>query len=66
MSVTFLRQSHILHARGAHGVTLRFVGSYSRNTIWFSVGGGIAGGSSKDKYYGWEVGSDPTLLKPVF
>lgn len=43
-----------------------FVGSYSRNTIWFSVGGGIAGGSSKDKYYGWEVGSDPTLLKPVF
>ncbi len=23
MSVTFLRQSHILHARGAHGVTLR-------------------------------------------
>ena len=43
-----------------------FVGSHSRNTIWFSVGGGIAGGSSKDKYYGWEVGSDPTLLKPVF
>lgn len=43
-----------------------FVGSHTRNTIWFSVGGGIAGGSSKDKYYGWEVGSDPNDLKPVF
>lgn len=43
-----------------------FVGSHSRNTIWFSAGGGIAGGSSKDKYYGWEVGSDPNLIKPVF
>ncbi|MDE6269683.1 MAG: DUF5074 domain-containing protein, partial [Muribaculaceae bacterium] len=43
-----------------------FVGSHSRNTIWFSAGGGIAGGSAKDKYYGWEVGSDPNSLVPVF
>lgn len=43
-----------------------FVGSHSRNTIWFSAGGGIAGGSSKDKYYGWNVGSDPADLRPVF
>lgn len=43
-----------------------FVGSHSRNTIWFSAGGGIAGGSSKDKYYGWEVGSNPASLVPVF
>ncbi len=43
-----------------------FVGSKGRNTIWFSTGGGIAGGSAKDKYYGWDVGSDPELLTPVF
>lgn len=43
-----------------------FVGSHSRNTIWFNTGGGIAGGSSKDRFYGWEVGSDPSELKPVF
>lgn len=43
-----------------------FVGCNSRNTIWFAVGGGIAGGSSKDKYYGWDIGSDPNALKPVF
>ncbi len=43
-----------------------FVGCTSRNTIWFSAGGGIAGGSSTDKYYGWEVGSDPENLTPVF
>jgi hypothetical protein len=43
-----------------------FVGSHSRNTIWFSVGGGIAGGSSTDKYYGWDVGTDPTNIIPVF
>lgn len=43
-----------------------FVGCNSRNIIWFSAGGGIAGGSAKDKYYGWEVGSDPELLTPVF
>jgi len=43
-----------------------FIGSHSRNTIWFSAGGGIAGGSDKDKYYGWDVGSDPNTLKPVF
>lgn len=43
-----------------------FVGSHSRNTIWFSVGGGIAGGSSTDKYYGWNVGSDPATLTPAF
>lgn len=43
-----------------------FVGSHTRNTIWFSAGGGIAGGSAKDKYYGWDVGSNPNDLKPVF
>ncbi len=43
-----------------------FTGSHTRNTIWFSAGGGIAGGSSKDKYYGWEVGTDPATLVPVF
>lgn len=43
-----------------------FVGSYGRNAIWFSVGGGIAGGSSKDKYYLWEVGSSPDAVKVVF
>lgn len=43
-----------------------FVGSYGRNAIWFSAGGGIAGGSSKDKYYVWEVGSAPDAVKLVF
>ncbi len=43
-----------------------FVGSHSRNTIWFSAGGGIAGGSATDKFYGWDVGSDPASLVPVF
>ncbi len=43
-----------------------FVGCHSRNTLWFSAGGGIAGGSSKDKYYGWEVGTDPASITPVF
>ncbi len=43
-----------------------FVGCHSRNTLWFSAGGGIAGGSAKDKYYGWEIGSDTADLKPVF
>ncbi len=43
-----------------------FTGCDSSNTIWFSTGGGIAGGSSKDRYYGWNVGSDPATLTPVF
>lgn len=43
-----------------------FVGSHRRNALWFSAGGGIAGGSSKDKYYCWEVGSDPSDVKLVF
>lgn len=43
-----------------------FVGSHGRNAIWFSVGGGIAGGSSKDKYYVWEVGSAPDAVKIAF
>lgn len=43
-----------------------FVGCHSRNTIWFNTGGGIAGGSSSDRFYGWEIGSDPASLQPVF
>ena len=43
-----------------------FVGCNSRNTIWFSTGGGIAGGSASDKYYGWDVGSSPNDIVPVF
>lgn len=43
-----------------------FVGSYGRNAIWFSSGGGIAGGSAKDKYYVWDVGSSPDAVKLVF
>lgn len=44
----------------------QFVGSYGRNALWFSAGGGIAGGSSQDKYYVWEVGSSPDSVKVVF
>ena len=43
-----------------------FVGSHTTNCIWFSVGGGIAGGSSKDKYYQWEVGTPASDIKLVF
>ena len=43
-----------------------FVGSHSRNALWFSAGGGIAGGSSKDKYYCWEIGTDPSEIRLVF
>lgn len=43
-----------------------FVGCQSRNTLWFNTGGGIAGGSSSDRFYGWEIGSDPTDLQPIF
>lgn len=43
-----------------------FVGCTSRNVIWFSAGGGVMGGSSKDKYYCWEVGTDPAGMQPVF
>lgn len=43
-----------------------FVGCHSRNTLWFNTGGGIAGGSSSDRFYGWEIGSDPSNLQPVF
>lgn len=46
--------------------TTPFIGSHTTNKIWFSVGGGIAGGSSKDKYYGWEVGTNPSDLIPAF
>lgn len=43
-----------------------FVGSHTTNCIWFSVGGGVAGGSSKDKYYQWEVGTPASDIKLVF
>ncbi|MDE7159484.1 MAG: DUF5074 domain-containing protein [Muribaculaceae bacterium] len=43
-----------------------FVGSHTANKIWFSAGGGIAGGSSKDKFYCWEVGTDPDDIRLVF
>ena len=43
-----------------------FVGCHSRNTLWFNTGGGIAGGSSSDRFYGWEIGSDPATLQPIF
>lgn len=43
-----------------------FIGSHTTNKIWFSAGGGIAGGSSKDKYYGWEVGTNPSDIMPAF
>ncbi|MDE6134072.1 MAG: DUF5074 domain-containing protein, partial [Muribaculaceae bacterium] len=43
-----------------------FVGSHTTNCIWFSAGGGIAGGSSKDKYYQWEVGTPASDIKLVF
>ncbi|MDE6555634.1 MAG: DUF5074 domain-containing protein, partial [Duncaniella sp.] len=43
-----------------------FVGSSKTNCIWFSTGGGIAGGSSKDKYYQWEVGTPAEEIKVVF
>lgn len=43
-----------------------FVGSAKTNTIWFSAGGGIAGGGASDKYYGWNVGSDPSTMQPAF
>lgn len=43
-----------------------FVGSHTTNKIWFTGSTGITGGSATDKYYGWEVGSDPAALLPVF
>lgn len=43
-----------------------FVGSHTTNCIWFSAGGGVAGGSSKDKYYQWEVGTPASDIKLVF
>lgn len=43
-----------------------FVGSYDSNTLWFNTGGGITGGSSSDRFYGWEIGSDPAGLTPLF
>ena len=43
-----------------------FVGSHTTNCIWFSAGGGIAGGSAKDKYYQWEVGTPASEIKLVF
>lgn len=43
-----------------------FVGSHITNCIWFSAGGGIAGGSAKDKYYQWEVGTPASEIKLVF
>lgn len=42
-----------------------FTGCQSRNVLWFNTGGGIAGGSSKDRFYGWEIGSDPTELTAI-
>ncbi len=43
-----------------------FVGCHSSNALWFSVGGGISGGSAKDKYFCWEIGSDPASVRTVF
>lgn len=45
--------------------TTQFFGCRSRNVLWFSPGSGISNGGD-GVFYCWEIGSDPTLVKPFF
>lgn len=45
--------------------TTQFFGSNSKNVLWFSPGSSISNGGA-GRFYCWEIGSDPSELKPVF
>lgn len=45
--------------------TTQFFGCRSRNVLWFSPGSGISNGGD-GVFYCWEIGSNPTLVKPFF
>lgn len=45
--------------------TTQFFGCNSRNVIWFSPGSSVSNGGA-GRFYCWEIGSDPTGIKPVF
>lgn len=42
-----------------------FTGCKSQNVLWFAPGSGITGGND-GRFYCWEIGSDPTNIKPFF
>ena len=45
--------------------TTQFFGCNSRNVLWFSPGSGVSNGGD-GQFYCWEIGTDPTGIKPVF
>lgn len=45
--------------------TTQFFGCNSRNVLWFSPGSSISNGGD-GRFYCWEIGTDPTGIKPVF
>lgn len=45
--------------------TTQFFGCNSKNVLWFSPGSSISNGGD-GRFYCWEIGTDPTDLKPVF
>lgn len=45
--------------------TTQFFGCRSRDVLWFSPGSGISNGGD-GVFYCWEIGTDPTDIKPFF
>ena len=45
--------------------TTQFFGANSRNVLWFSPGSSVSNGGA-GRFYCWEIGSDPSDMKPVF
>lgn len=45
--------------------TTQFFGCNSKNVLWFSPGSSISNGGD-GRFYCWEIGSDPSDIKPVF
>lgn len=45
--------------------TTQFFGCNSKNVLWFSPGSSVSNGGA-GAFYSWEIGTDPTNIKPVF
>lgn len=45
--------------------TTQFFGCNSKNVLWFSPGSSVSNGGA-GAFYSWEIGTDPTGIKPVF
>lgn len=45
--------------------TTQFFGTNTKNVLWFSPGSSVSNGGA-GRFYCWEIGTDPSGIKPVF